>query len=328
MLRGGDDPDEVAREIEKHGATVAHFHNMHPLFGHRALQAAKDAGAKVVLHLHNYRLFCAIAIAFRDGDDCFRCRERRTVPGLVLNCRGSLPQSAVYTTALAKHQPKVFDAVDAFVTPSHYAAERLTRLGLPDDRLRVIPNYLPDDEIAQGSNADGGGYALFAGRLATEKGVEYAIDAARESGVPLRIAGDGPLEDELRERAENSPNVAFLGRVRQEDVGRLYRGAAMAVVPSISGDVMPFAAIEAMAAGAPVVASDAGSLPEVVGLQHCAPKKDAHALAERMRALYDDPQTRKDEGDMGIARVREHFGEQRYVDALCGLYEAGLHSAA
>jgi glycosyltransferase involved in cell wall biosynthesis len=85
---------------------------------------------------------------------------------------------------------------------------------------------------------------------------------------------------------------------------------------------MPFAAIEAMAAGAPVVASDAGSLPEVVGGQHCVPKKDAAALAERMRTLYDDPDSRKEEGDAGIARVRELFGEQRYVDALRGLYEA------
>jgi glycosyltransferase involved in cell wall biosynthesis len=320
MLRGGHDPGEVAAAVRRHRATVAHFHNMHPLFGHRALQAARDEGAKVVLHLHNYRLFCAIAIAFRDGDDCFRCRGRHTLPGFVLNCRDSVPESAVYTAALATHQPKVLDAVDTFVTPSHYAAGRLIRLGLPEDRLRVVPNYLPDDEIAHGSNADGGGYALFAGRLATEKGVAYAIDAARESGVPLRIAGDGPLEAELRERAGDAPNVVFLGRVRQGDVGRLLRGAAMAVVPSISGDVMPFAAIEAMAAGAPVVATDAGSLPELVGRRHCAPKKDAMALAARMRALQDDPATRKDEGDQGIARVRELFGEQRYVQALRALY--------
>jgi glycosyltransferase involved in cell wall biosynthesis len=321
MLRGGDRPDEVARAVADLGATVAHFHNMHPLFGHRAMQAARDAGARVVLHLHNYRLFCAIAIAFRDGDDCFRCRGRRTLPGLVLNCRGSVPESAVYTTALALHQPRVLDAVDAFVTPSQYAADRLTALGLPADRLSVVPNYLPDDEIADASHADRGAYALFAGRLSIEKGVEHAVDAARESRVPLKIAGDGPLACELRDRAAGAP-VEFLGRVPPTEVRELLKQAAMALVPSISGDVMPFAALEAMAAGVPVVASDAGSLPEVVGPERCVPKKDAAALAARMRALHDDPAARKREGDALIARARERFGEERYVRALLAVYSS------
>jgi glycosyltransferase involved in cell wall biosynthesis len=320
MLRGGDDPAEVTRAVADLGATVAHFHNMHPLFGHRGLQAAKDAGARTVLHLHNYRLFCAIAIGFRDGDDCFRCRGRRTLPGLRLNCRGSVPESAVYTTALALHQPRVLDAVDAFVTPSRYAADRLTGLGLPADRLHVVANYIPDEDIAAESRAHEGGYALFAGRLAVEKGIAYAIDAARESGVPLKVAGDGPLEDELRRQADGAP-VELLGRVPAEEVKSLLDGAAMAVVPSVSGDVMPFAALEAMAAGVPVVASDAGSLPEVLGAEHCVPKKDAAALARRMRALHDDPETRRTEGDDGIKRARTRFGEQRYLRELTAVYD-------
>jgi glycosyltransferase involved in cell wall biosynthesis len=319
MLRGGDRPEEVARAVADLQATVAHFHNMHPLFGHRGLQAARDAGARVVLHLHNYRLFCAIAIAFRDGEDCFRCRGRRTLPGLVLNCRGSVPESAVYTAALSVHQPRVFDAVDAFVTPSRYAASRLTALGLPPERLHVVANYVPDDEIAASSRADSGEYAFLAGRLSVEKGVGFAIDAARESRVPLKVAGDGALEEELRRRAVGAP-VEFLGRVAPSEVRSLLRGAAMALVPSVSGDVMPFAALEAMAAGVPVVASDAGSLPEVVGVERCVARKDASALALRMRRLWDDAAARRAEGDALIARARELFGEERYLGELLAVY--------
>ena len=321
MLRGGDDPADVKRAVQDLGATVAHFHNMHPLFGHRGLRAAKDTGARTVLHLHNYRLFCAIAIAFRDGDDCFRCRGRRTLPGFLLNCRGSVPESGIYTTALALHQQSVFDAVDAFVTPSRYAAERLVRLGLPDDRLHVVANYIPEDEVAESSRAHAGGYAVFAGRLSVEKGVVYAIDAARSSGVPLKVAGDGPLEAELRSRAHGAP-VEFLGRVEPGAVRRLLAGAAIAVIPSVSGDVMPYAALEAMAAGVPVTASDAGSLPEVLGPESCVPKKDPAALAARMLALWEDADARRAEGDAGIARVRGRFGEHRYVDELLAVYSA------
>ena len=69
--------------------------------GPRSLAAARDAGARVVLQLHNLRLFCAIGVAARDGGPCFRCHHRFTLPGLALNCRGSLPEAAVYAAALA-----------------------------------------------------------------------------------------------------------------------------------------------------------------------------------------------------------------------------------
>src|SRR3712207_5572979 len=165
------------------------------LFGPRSLAAAREAGARVVLHLHNFRLFCSIAVAFRDGETCFRCRGRFTLPGAVLDCRDSAPESAVYATALARHQPKVFEAVDRFVTPSRFAAGQLVRLGVPEERLSVVGNYLPASEFAEASSAGDGRFAVAIGRLSREKGFEHAVRGAAASHVPLRIAGDGPLEE-------------------------------------------------------------------------------------------------------------------------------------
>ena len=313
LLRGGE-----GLEVPE-GFDVVHVHNMHPLFGPRALSAAKRAGARVVLHLHNFRLFCSIATCFRDGEPCFRCRGRFTLPGLVLNCRGSLPESAVYTSALALHQPEVMRSVDAFVTPSEYAAGQLARLGLPRERVTVLPNYLPAASFSERTAAGEGGYAVCIGRLAPEKGFGVAIEAARLSGVPLKIAGDGPLAAELRQQAAGSP-AELLGLVPEADLAGLLRGASMAVVPSLGGDVMPFAALEAMAAGVPVVAARSGSLPEIVGEERCVPRADPHSLAAAMRALQADPARREAEGEALIAAARERFGEQRYVDALLDVY--------
>ena len=141
---------------------------MHPLLGPRALSAAREAGAKVFLHLHNYRLFCNVYAGFRDGRPCFRCRGRNTLPGLALNCRGSLPESAAYAVGLSRHQPEVLRAVTRFVTPSEAARKRLTWLGLAADRITVLPNYLPDESFAQSSSAAEGWYALAAGRVTAE----------------------------------------------------------------------------------------------------------------------------------------------------------------
>src|SRR5918992_832673 len=182
----------VAAAVRDLGADVVHAHNMQPLIGPRGLAAARQAGARVVLHLHNARLFCAIGVAARDGGPCFRCRGRNTLPGLALNCRGSLPEAAVYAAALAAHQPLVFQSVARFATPSRWAAGQLALLGVPADRLDVLPHYLPASELASGSAAHQGRYALAAGRLSPEKGFDTAIEAAAQAAVQLRIAGDGP----------------------------------------------------------------------------------------------------------------------------------------
>src|SRR5215204_4330060 len=143
LLRGGSRPTDVAAAVRLLDANVAHFHNLLPLVGPRGLAAARESGARVVAHLHNVRLFCAIGVASRDGGPCFRCHHRLTLPGLVLNCRDSVPEAAVYATALARHQPAVFAAVDRFVAPSRYAVRQLGLLGVPRERLDCLPHYLP-----------------------------------------------------------------------------------------------------------------------------------------------------------------------------------------
>ncbi len=62
LLRGGIAPREVAKAVRLTGARVVHAHNLNPVFGWRALAAAREEGARVVLHLHQYRLVCATGV--------------------------------------------------------------------------------------------------------------------------------------------------------------------------------------------------------------------------------------------------------------------------
>jgi glycosyltransferase involved in cell wall biosynthesis len=77
----------------------------------------------------------------------------------------------------------------------------------------------------------------------------------------------------------------------------------------------------------PVVASDAGSLPEVVGPERCVPRRDSDALARAIRALWDAPERRRAEGEALLRRARDRFSERRYVDALLAVYR-GTHAHA
>ncbi len=317
LLRGGDDPTALAAAAR--GADVVHVHNMQPLIGPRGLEAAGETGARVVLHLHNLRLFCAIGVASRDGGPCFRCHHRLTLPGAVLNCRGSLPESAAYATALALHQPRVLDAVDRFVAPSRYAASQLALLGLPADRLTVLEHYLPAEAFAERSRAAEGAYALVTSRLSREKGVDAAIAACSRARVPLKIAGEGPAAKELQ--AAGDGDVEFLGRVDRARMSSLLAGAAMVLMPSRYHEFSPYSALEAAAAGVPVVATRMGGLPELLGVQRCVEPGDAAALEARVRTLWTNPVERAREGEVLLARVRAAHAERRFIESLTRLYE-------
>jgi glycosyltransferase involved in cell wall biosynthesis len=322
LLRGGADEEDVAAAVREMGADIVHVHNMLPLVGPRGLAAAGEAGAGVVLHLHNARLFCAIGVASRDGGPCFRCHHRLTLPGLALNCRGALPEAAVYAAALAAHQPAVFRAVDRFLAPSRYAVGQLALLGVPRDRLAPLPHYLPEGAFAEGSRAAEGTYALVAARLSVEKGIDTAIEAAARAGVPLYVAGEGPAAAELAAHARRlAASVELLGRVDRAELRRLLAGAGAVLMPSRYHEFAPYSALEAMAAGVPVVASRLGGLPELIGDERCVPPNDVEALAGRLSELWAQPARRQAEGEALMARARERHGEERYIHELLGSYE-------
>src|SRR5215210_7043504 len=170
LLRGGLAPDDVAAAVRRTGARVVHAHNVQPSLGWRALAAARDAGTRVVLHLHNYRLVCAQGLCFTRGADCTRCHGRDTLPGVRLNCRGgSRAESVAYAAGLALWQRRLCAQVDAFAVPSAFALTRLRELGAPvGDRARVVGSV--QREIAPRSGAAEGAHVLAAGRLTPEKG--------------------------------------------------------------------------------------------------------------------------------------------------------------
>jgi glycosyltransferase involved in cell wall biosynthesis len=314
LLRGGLDPGDVAAAVRRTGARIVHAHNVQPAFGWRALAAAREAGARVVLHLHNYRLVCAVATCFTRGEDCTRCHGRNTLPGVRLACRGNRVEAAVYGAALALWQRRLASCVDAFVMPSRAGVARLRVLGAPigDDVAIVSP---VQRRFAERSRAGEGGYALVAGRLAVEKGIEDAIAACARAGIELVVAGDGPAAPRLRAMAGSG--VRFTGLVDQPRLADLRAGAGVAVLGSRCAEVMPLAAVEAMSEGVPVVGTRMGGLPEIVGDDDLAAAGDVEALAGRIAARFRDAEA----GARALATARERFAPERVAGELAAVYE-------
>jgi glycosyltransferase involved in cell wall biosynthesis len=177
--------------------------------------------------------------------------------------------------------------------------------------LRVVPHVVRD--FAAGSRAAGGEYALVTSRLSREKGVEVAIAACREAEIPLVVAGDGPLRDALRAGAAD---VRFTGLVAPAQLAELRARAAVALVPSLAAETYGLAALEAMAAGVPVAASDIGALSELRGEVALTPPGDSVALARAARAAYRDAAA----GERGIAAARARAAPEVVAPLLGAAY--------
>jgi glycosyltransferase involved in cell wall biosynthesis len=175
----------------------------------------------------------------------------------------------------------------------------------------VLPNFVSD--IAASSSAHDGRHALVAGRLVPEKGLDTAIEAARKAGVPLVVAGDGPDEERLRRLADGA-DVRFVGRVDQTALKALRRTAVAVLVPSRWEEPCPYSVLDALADGVPVLASNLGGLPELVG--ETVTDDWAGALA----TLWADRNLRRERGEAALQRARERFSSDRYYDELMTVY--------
>jgi len=316
LLGGGLHPHAVAHAVRRTGARIVHAHNLLPTLGPRALAAARGAGALVVLHLHNYRLVCSVGTCVNSrGEDCTRCRGRDTRPGVRLNCRRSVPESVTYALALAAHQRGLVALADAVIVPSQEALARLRELRAPlPDRVHVVPHVVR--RFADAPCA-GGSYALVASRLAPEKAVDVAIDACRAAGLPLRIAGDGPERERLRARARGA-DVTFLGRIPAGELARQRAGAAVALAPTRAAETFGLAALEAMAAGLPTVATGLGAHRDLARGAALVPRDDPAALAGAARAAWGDAAA----GARALAVARALAAPEAVAPQLAAVYAA------
>jgi glycosyltransferase involved in cell wall biosynthesis len=202
--------------------------------------------------------------------------------------------------------------VDRYVANGQVTRARIRRFWGRD--ATVVHPPVEVERFSIGEPAD---YVLFVGELLPHKRPQVAIEAAAAAGRPIKVVGSGPELGRLRARYRRE--AEFLGRVGDEDIARLYAEAAALVVPNV--EEFGLAAVEAQAAGRPVIAVDAGGVRETVESGRTGvlvPDGDSGALA---RALRGDL-TRFDSDDIRAHAQRfrpEAFQArlQEIVEATC-----------
>jgi glycosyltransferase involved in cell wall biosynthesis len=257
---------DLARLLDEHRPDLLHLHNPYPLLSPWVIKTAHRYGVPVVQTVHNYRQVCSSGLYFRDGHNCYDCRGKAIGwPAVQHKCyRGSRAQSALMATTLAVHRP-TWRSVDRYIALTDRIAAHLRDYGIPADRIVIKPNSLPDP----GAPDPLGDGFLYAARLSDEKGLGLLLDAWRRhpDGAlgRLRIAGDGELRPLAERAAADRSDVTYLGILDREQMAAARREASVVVAVPTWDDVLPTVILEAMAAGRPVLGTEVGGIPYLLG---------------------------------------------------------------
>ena len=313
----------VYDRVRSDGIEIVHCHNLYPALGAGVLTAASEAGAAVVITLHNYRFMCIASTFLRDGRVCQDCLGRPRWPGVVHACyRGSRAESALLSSALAIARARgTLGSAHRLLAVSSFVREKYIEAGFPGERILVRPNAVPAQERRRGP----GEYFLVLSRLSVEKGVSQLVRAWHEDLGELRIVGDGPERAEI-ERLARGRGAHVEDGVPPDAIGPVLAGARAVLVPSVCFEGQPRTILEAYAAGVPVIASRIGGLPEVVvdgatGVTVRPGDPDGWRDAA-IRMASDDVSERF--GDAAYELWRSHFSQEQGLASLEAAYAEAI----
>ncbi|MFG2323464.1 glycosyltransferase [Streptomyces sp. NPDC048568] len=322
---------ELTARLRAERPDVVHIHNVFPLLSPAVLAACADAGVPAVATLHNYTQVCPPGTLQRAGRPCTECVGSGPLPAVRHGCyRNSRLATVPLAVSMSVNRRRWWSGVERFFCISAAQRDVLVGAGMPAERLSVKHNFVPDP-VARRTGP--GEHLLFLGRLAEAKGVRLLMAAWDEItagggvGVPLVIAGAGPLEREVAAWAAGRDDVRYVGLYDPAQCREAVARSVAVVAPSTWLEAFGLVVVEAMAAGVPAVAAGHGAFVELVedgvsGLLH-RPGEPA-SLASCLRRITAEASRNREMGRAARLRYEQGFSPAVGLERLMEGYRTAV----
>jgi len=238
---------EELLKIEK--PDIVHVHNTYPLWTYSIFEFLNEKKIPIVMTLHNYRLVWD-SLSFFDNDymnyGCFN---------------NSKFQTFFISKIINKNKKNIlFKNIDKFITLTEFTKKKFIDAKVPIDKLLIKPNFLPNKEgnfqsITNKQNA------IFASRVSKEKGILTLLKSWKDIEIKINIYGDGPLLNKIK---KNSKNIQFHGNCSRDLISDEIHKSKFLIFPSEWFECMPMTILESFRAGTLVLASNIGSIPNII----------------------------------------------------------------
>jgi glycosyltransferase involved in cell wall biosynthesis len=265
-------PDAVKtlkRKIEEFSPDVIHVHNFFPIATPSIFILARNMHIPLVLTLHNYRTICCNGMLLRNNRPCIKCiKNKIPLSGIMYKCyRKSILLSLCVTSIMSVHKlVGTWDnCINKYIVLTNFGKKLFLSSSLlsksKHHKIIVKSNFIEDAGVG---NISRDNYYLFVGRLSEEKGINVLLAALEHYRFPLKIIGEGPLENKLKNCIIGKEDVLYLGKQQPETVRNEMKKAKALLFPSIWYEGQPLTVIEALSTGTPVICSDIGAVADII----------------------------------------------------------------
>ncbi len=291
----GDIRRSFSRMLDDFRPDVVHLNNIHSYLSPVIAEIAHRRGARVVWTLHDYKLICPAYTCLRDGKVCQECFSGK-LPVLRHKCmKGSLAASAVaWLEALKWSRSRLERCTDTFICPSEFMRQKMIEGGFDPAKLVTLCNFVDPaklSKMARRLETERDDYYCYIGRLSHEKGLPTLLQAASLLPYNIKVAGTGPIEQELRERFQIFKNIEFVGFLDAAQVSELLARARFSVLPSEWYENNPLGLIESRCTGTPVAGARIGGIPELID-DNCGMTFESgnpEDLSRTLRQMWEHP---------------------------------------
>lgn len=245
---------------------IIHIHNLHFGGSPSVIYAIKRSKIPFVTTLHNFRLLCPSGILFHNGK-LFLDSLHQNFPWKAIGL-GVYKSSKLITFWLSlsmyiHNKLGTWKNCRKYIVLSKHARQLFlnSKLDLSENQFVIKPNFCSVPTLPVQTREDS---FLYVGRLSDEKGLMLLLSVFSSCQYKIKIAGDGPLKEEVIQYSSQYPNIEFLGILNKTEVFTLLQSCTALVFPSIWFEGMPLTIIEAFACSTPVISSKLGAMETMI----------------------------------------------------------------
>ena len=245
-----------------------HLHIFQHQISPSILDVIKKYHIPTIYTAHDLKMLCLNYKMMHHGKLCEQCRGGKYFHCVLNKCvKDSYLKSCVNVVEGYVHRWRhSYDAINVIITPSLFYKNIFEKFGINCNRVIHIPNFIDFNKHEIEFSEDRENYYLYYGRLSKEKGIMTLIKAVENLNVQLKIAGTGPLEEDVRQYVADKKisNIMFLGFKTGEELSNIVGNAKAIILSSEWYENGPYSAIEALQLGRPIIGADIGGIPELI----------------------------------------------------------------
>lgn len=307
---------------------IIHYHNK---ISPSIIDAAKKRNIPVIHRISDFQYMCPNALFYNDKVGvCEDCLHKRRLSCIKNKCvMNSRVLSAIKLGAKILHDfLGTTKKINAFVVPSEFTLKKLNEFGIPQKKLNHIPTFFNLKQTPDKITYEP--YFLFVGRIEKQKGLQTLIDAFTNTDLKLKIIGfsNNGYEEELKKNLNGKKHhIGFLGRKTFEEIEQYLKTCLCTIVPSEWYDNFPNTILESFAYKKPVIATNFGSLPELVKDSETGllfKYQDTNDLIQKCNELVNHPDKAVEMGQNAYRHIETLYSPKTHYSTLIKVFQKVL----